>query len=213
MARLSAVLFDFGDTLLFSPDGAQVLVEEGVEAALAERLWHEIWAASKTPAELAKRRDLSPRLHREAWLGMFSRADAHVPGVSERLYQRVMTPAGWEPYPDTAATLRGLHDLAVAVGVISNVVSDLRPVFEAHGLDRYVASYTHSFEHGLEKPEAGLFLAACESLGKRPGETLMVGDSHLADGGAVEAGLPTLLLPPVPRGAERGLELVLRLFA
>jgi len=37
-------------------------------------------------------------------------------------------------------------------------------------------------------------------------------ETALRDGGALEAGLTVLLLPPVQRGAERGLDLVVRLF-
>ncbi len=39
----------------------------------------------------------------------------------------------------------------------------------------------------------------------RPEEALMVGDSHLADGAAVLAGMTALVLPAVPPGAVRGL--------
>jgi hypothetical protein len=39
----------------------------------------------------------------------------------------------------------------------------------------------------------------------------MVGDNHRTDGGAIESGLRTLLLPLPPPGATRGLEAVLRL--
>ena len=37
----------------------------------------------------------------------------------------------------------------------------------------------------------------------------MVGD-HVADGGAADAGLRTLLLPMTPTGSEHGLDAVLR---
>jgi len=37
----------------------------------------------------------------------------------------------------------------------------------------------------------------------------MVGD-HVADGGAADAGLRTLLLPMTPAGSEHGLDAVLR---
>jgi len=212
LGRLAAVLFDFGDTLFHSPSGARLLAEEGLEPAQAEGLWDEIWRDSKAVGELAKRRDLSPEAHRAAWTALFARADPLLPGVSGRLYERVMRPAGWTPYPDALPTVRELHAQGVRVGVISNITSPLRPVFEAHGFASLVGAYTHSFEHGHEKPERELFLAACGKLGSPPAETLMVGDSHLADGGGVEAGLPVLLLPPVRPGEPRGLDLVLRLF-
>jgi FMN phosphatase YigB (HAD superfamily) len=61
------------------------------------------------------------------------------------------------------------------------------------------------------KPDPALFGAACESLGVEPWEAVMVGGSALRDGGAVDAGIPALLLPPVPPGVTRGLAAVLRL--
>jgi len=64
---------------------------------------------------------------------------------------------------------------------------------------------------GVEKPDPAIFLAACAALGSAPERTLLVGDSHIADGGGVLAGLTVLLLPQVPRGAERGLSAVLGL--
>ena len=55
------------------------------------------------------------------------------------------------------------------------------------------------------------FLAACAALGVAPEHALMVGDNPLSDGGAVDAGLPTLLLPVVEPRQRRGLGAVLRL--
>jgi len=206
-----AVLFDFGDALFYSPSGAAVMVEAGMDRPTAEALWEEIWLASKTPEELATQRDRSPEAHRAGWTALFARADAHVPGLSRILYERIMDPINWLPYPDVSETLEGLKALQIRVGVLSNVTTHLRPVFARHGLDGLVDAYVHSFEHGLEKPDPELFLAACMQLGVSPARTLMVGDSHLTDGGAVGAGLSVLLLPQVSPGSVRGLELVVQL--
>ncbi len=206
-----AVLFDFGDTLFYSPSGAAVMAEAGMDRATAEALWDEIWLASKTPEELATQRDRSPEAHRAGWTALFTRADVHVPGLSHTLYDRIMDPINWLPYPDVSETLQGLIAMGIRVGVLSNITTHLRPVFARHRLDGLVDAYVHSFEHGLEKPDPGLFLTACNQLGVAPARALMVGDSHLTDGGAVGAGLSVLLLPPVPPGAVRGLERVLQL--
>ncbi len=206
-----AVLFDFGDTLFYSPSGAAVMVDVGVDRATAEALWEEIWLASKTPEELATQRDRSPEAHRAGWTALFARADTHAPRLSQLLYDRVMDPINWIPYPDVPDTLRGLKEWRIRVGVLSNITTHLRPVFAKHGLDRLVDAYVHSFEHGLEKPDPELFLTACTQLDVAPAQALMVGDSHLTDGGAVGAGLSVLLLPPVAPGAVRGLERVLQL--
>jgi HAD superfamily hydrolase (TIGR01509 family) len=210
---LRAALFDFGDTLFYSPDGAQVMVEAGVDATTAALTWSEIWRASRSSESQALKRDLSPALHRAGWLGLFSPAESLLPGLAELLYERVMTVELWTPYPDAHRVLRGLHRRGVPVGVVSNVASDLRPVFRRHGLEGYVAAFVHSYEHEMEKPDPRLFQVACARLDVEPVRTLMVGDSHLGDGGALAAGLTVLLLPPVPRGSSRGLDLAVRLVA
>lgn len=213
---IRAVLFDWGDTLFASPDAAQVIVEAAAERgarvayAAARALWDEIWAAGKTPEELAKGRDLSPELHRSGWTSLFGRADRLVPGLAPVLYERVMAPDRWVPYADTGPTLRALRERGLKVGIVSNVPRGLAPIFDARGLDGLVDAFTHSFEVGVEKPDARIFLAACGRLGVAPGQTLMVGDHAVADGGAVHAGLDFLHLEgDAAPGGVRGLGAVL----
>jgi HAD superfamily hydrolase (TIGR01549 family) len=213
------VLFDWGDTLFSPPDAGSIIVaaakERGVsvDAEHARALWDELWEAGKMPEELAKGRDLSAAAHREIWTGLFARADSAVPGIATTLYERVMDPRAWIPYPDTAPTLRALRARGIKIGIVSNVPQDLRPIFAAHGLADLVDSFTHSFEVGAEKPDPLIFVRACESLGTAPGETLMVGDHPVADAGALKAGLLFHLLPPdgavgKPRGLGRVVEIV-----
>jgi len=211
--RLRAALFDFGDTLFYSPDGGEVIAAEaGIGRPEADRLWSQIWTRSKTPEALAVGRDRSAALHRQAWLNLFKPADRYRPGLSELLYERVMDHQRWRPYPDTAPVLRALKRRRVRVGVVSNIPQDLAEVFESHRLGGLVDAFVHSFELGLEKPDPRLFQAACRRLRVAPRRALMVGDNQLSDGGAVEAGLEVLLLPPVPPGGRRGLDRVLRFF-
>ncbi|HKY51082.1 MAG TPA: HAD-IA family hydrolase [Candidatus Limnocylindria bacterium] len=219
MAAIRGVLFDWGDTLFSPPDAGQVIVtvarERGVriEPVEARALWDELWEAGKTPEELAKGRDLSADAHREVWTALFERAHGRVPGIARDLYERVMDPRAWIPYPDTAPTLRALRERDAKIGIVSNVPRDLRPIFAAAGLAELVDAFTHSFEVGAEKPDPAIFRKACERLGTRPQETLMVGDHALADGGAVKAGLRFHLLPPDaapdrPRGLGRVVAIV-----
>lgn len=221
MTAIRGVLFDWGDTLFSPPDAGTVIVsaaaERGVriEPADARALWSELWEAGKTPEELAKGRDLSSDAHREVWTALFERAHETVPGIASALYERVMDPEAWIPYPDTAPTLQALRARGTKIGVVSNVPRDLRPIFAARRLDRLVDSFTHSFEVGAEKPDPLIFRRACESLGTAPSETLMVGDHAVADGGAVKAGLHFHLLPPDaapdrPRGLASVVAMVAR---
>jgi putative hydrolase of the HAD superfamily len=219
LTAIRAVLFDWGDTLFSPPDAAQVIVTAAAERGVrvdpshAGAIWDELWEHGKTPEELAKGRDLSAEAHREVWTALFSRADVIAPGLGSALYERVMDPAVWIPYPDTEPTLRALRELGRKVGVVSNVPRELRPIFAAKGLEGLVDAFVHSFEVGAEKPDPAIFLRACEALGTAPGETLMVGDHAIADGGAVKAGLRFHLLPPNgapdrPRGLARVIDLV-----
>jgi HAD superfamily hydrolase (TIGR01509 family) len=211
---IRGVLFDWGDTLFSPPDAPAVIVaaaaERGVpiDPAEARVLWTDLWEAGKTPEELAKGRDLSAGAHRDVWTALFERADRRVPDIATTLYERVMDPGAWIPYPDTASTLRALRERGVRIGIVSNVPRDLRPIFSAAGLADLVDAFTHSFEVGAEKPAPAIFLRACERLGTRPEDTLMVGDHPVADGGAVKAGLRFHLLPADgaadrPRGLDR----------
>jgi len=213
---LRAVLFDWGDTLFHAPHAPEVIVSfaerSGVPMSIgtARGIWDELWAAGKTPDEIAKGRDLSPEAHRRVWTALFARADRVVPGLSRELYARVMDPHSWVPYADTRSTLEAIHHRGLRVGVVSNVPADLRPVFAKHGLEGLVDSFTHSFEVGAEKPDPAIFLAAARSLGVAPSETLMVGD-HIVDAGAERAGMRVYLLPAEFDGDVRGLDRVVTL--
>jgi len=208
---IEGVLFDWGDTLFAPPDAvpviAEVARERGVklDADRARAIWDDLWALGKTPVELAKGRDLSGEAHRTVWTSLFQTADALIPGIGRALYERVMDPAAWLPYPDTEPTLRALRERGVKVAIVSNVPRDLSDVFAAHGLASYVDAFVHSFQVGAEKPDPRIFLAACERIGTPPARTLMVGDHAITDGGAVVAGLQFHLLPPHEGHWTRGL--------
>src|SRR4029077_6591057 len=102
-APLRAVLFDWGDTLFHAPHAPEVIASfarsSGVQMSedRARALWDGIWAAGKTPEEIAKGRDLSMEAHRQVWMELFSRLDPEVPGLSSALYERVMDPRSWIP--------------------------------------------------------------------------------------------------------------------
>ena len=122
-----------------------------MERSRAEALWDEIWRASKTPEELAKGRDLSEAVHRASWLSLLGRAEPHAPGIATALYERVVATDGWLPYPDAAGVLSDLHARGMRIGVLSNIPSALRPLFERHGLASFVHAFVESHEQGREK--------------------------------------------------------------
>ena len=115
------------------------------------------------------------------------------------------------PYPDTTAVLKWLKVCGMRIGIVSDIHYHLAPHFDHYDLGQFVDSYTLSFEHGVQKPDPRLFQIALEQLGVGAAETLMVGDRANRDGGAAAVGITTLILPPVPNEAQRGLDIVLRL--
>ncbi len=204
---IKGVLFDFSGTL-FRIESAEswlraVLAETDIalsEAELvraAERLETAgalpggAWPARPLPDDLAAPwavRDRSAEAHRAAYTGLSRQVPLPDPRLHDALYDRHMTPAAWRPYPDTAEVLAALRGRGIAVGVVSNIGWDLRPVFREHGIDPYVGTYVLSYEHGIQKPDTRLFALACDALGIAPQDTLMVGDDRRADGGAAELG-------------------------
>ncbi|MET7385984.1 HAD family hydrolase [Streptomyces sp. NPDC005529] len=159
-----------------------------------------VWAA----------RDRSAAEHRAAFTGLSRLVSLPGPDLHDALYQRHMAPAAWTPYPDAAEVLGALRERGVAVGVVSNIGWDLRPVFREHGLDAHVGAYALSYEHGVQKPDPRLFAVACAALGVAPEDTLMVGDDRRADGGAAALGCAVHFVDHLPV-AERpdGLRAVL----
>jgi putative hydrolase of the HAD superfamily len=101
----------------------------------------------------------------------------------------------WIPHRDVAAVLARIRRSGSRIAVVSNVSHDIRPLMREHRLDTYIDAYVLSFEVGVAKPDPAIFQIACDRLGVRPGECLMVGDDPHADGGAADAGLATLILP------------------
>jgi putative hydrolase of the HAD superfamily len=214
---LRAVLFDLGHTLVYRKGESEAVVEEAaalgvtVDPATAEKLWNGVQLEARTQQAMAKGRDLSEAAHRREWLALYAPADELADGLATRLYERERNPDSWMLYPDVVPVLDALAARRVPLGIVSDTGWDYSEVLARAGLRDRFGSVVMSFEHGLVKPDGRLFAAACAELGVTPGETLMVGDNHLPDGGAILAGLTVLLLPPVPAGAERGLRHVLPL--
>ncbi|MET8694401.1 HAD family hydrolase [Streptomyces bauhiniae] len=203
---MTAVLFDFSGTLCRIESTESWLratlaatgtrMEEPQLSAAAAAL--EIAGAlpggaepTAVPEELTvtwAERDLDATSHRAAFTGLSRQVPLPELTLHDALYDRHMTPAAWTPYPDAAQVLGELRARGIAIGIVSNIGWDLRPVFREHGLDMYVDAYVLSYEHGVRKPDPRLFAAACAELGVEPEHTLMVGDNRVADGGAAGLG-------------------------
>lgn len=221
MSQFDAVLFDAGDTLIRLVGSGEMLVHRAAANIGAGRLdhdaiacaWQRVLDRSSTADELAKGRDLSSSRHREVWIALYQAAgcDDLTPGLSEALYEVTVGAESWEAFPDTLPTLEAVRERGLSVGVVSDTGFDLRPVLAHLGLAPLLDTVVMSFEYGVCKPAATVFLTACDQLHVDPARTLMVGDNPLTDSGAVTAGLCVFLLPPPAKDGPRGLGHILSL--
>jgi HAD superfamily hydrolase (TIGR01549 family) len=153
--------------------------------------------------------DCSAEEHRSATMLWFSEANLES-ALAEALYALDLEPVAHPFFEDVPETLQQLKTLGIKVAIVSDIHFDLRPEFELLGLDGLVNAYILSFEHGVQKPDPRIFMLALEHLGVSASDALMIGDRTERDGGAVQAGIRTLLLPP-ESGTRRGLDSVLAL--
>ncbi len=207
MVAVRAALFDFSGTLfrLEEDDSwfkGMAVDDKAVDGHVQAELMRRLTAPTGRSVRMGPEeyhawcnRDLAPHLHREAYLHVLRESgmsDHH----AESLYQRVITPACWTPYPDTTAVLRRLSALGVRTAVVSNIAFDVRPAFDAIGAR--VDEFVLSFEVGAVKPDPAIFNVALRRLGVSANEAVMVGDSEEADGGAAALGCGFVLVDPLP---------------
>jgi putative hydrolase of the HAD superfamily len=85
------------------------------------------------------------------------------------------------------------------LGIVSNFYGNLPTVCDNAKVRRYFGVIVDSAQVGFLKPDPRIFLAAVETLGIKPGRTVMVGDSLARDmAGARAAGMAHIWLAPHP---------------
>jgi HAD superfamily hydrolase (TIGR01509 family) len=209
MQPVRAVLFDYSGTLFRLEEDDSwfeglIVDDKLVDGHVQVELMRRLTAPTGRPVDMGPEeyhawvnRDLQPHLHREAYLHVLRESgmkDHH----AESLYQRVIDPDSWTPYPDSAAVLERLAALGIRTAIVSNIPFNVRPAFAAAGAaaDEYVLS----FEVGVVKPNHEIFEIALSRLGVSAQEAVMVGDSEEADGAARELGCGFVLVDPLPTG-------------
>ncbi len=217
-ADVRGVLFDFGYTLFSHAPLAETIgnCAQALGAAMSDEqaaaLAARIDAAAMAPEELVHPRDLDPAVWTQRWTTLYGITDEVVDGLGDAVYTAMHDPMQWVPYSETSRTLAILERHGISIGIISNTGWDVREVFSVHSLSEAVASFTLSYEIGLVKPDRQIFREACHRLEVVSGNVLMVGDDPRSDGGAVSAGIRTLLLPPaLTPGTDNGVGTVLDL--
>lgn len=94
-------------------------------------------------------------------------------------------------YEDSLPTLRRLRERGVRTALVSNCDHFAGPLVDALGLKDEVDALVLSFEVGVHKPSAGIYLAALEALGARAEQTVFVDDQPEYLDGAAALGIDT----------------------
>ncbi len=200
-----AITLDLDDTLWpFAPIGARI--EQGLHAFFLE---HSPATAARFP--IAAMRELRtavhaehPQLHhdlsalRRLTIERALRESGADPALAERAHAQFHRHRNTvDFYPDA---LDGLRRIAARVPVVA--VSNGNADLAAIGIADLFAAQLSAMRHGVPKPSACIFHAACALVDARPHETLHVGDDAMLDAlGAARAGLRTCWLH---RGDKEG---------
>ncbi|NKQ57109.1 HAD-IA family hydrolase [Amycolatopsis sp. K13G38] len=208
---IRAVMFDFSGTVFRLEQDESWLTHlkdangDPLDVEAQTELMRRMTAPSGQVVQLTEEyqyawenRDLDPALHRKIYLEVLRKSGLPQAEQAKALYDRMVDPGEWVPYPDTEAVLKGAAGRGVKVGVLSNIAFDIRPAFSARGFDAYVDEFVLSFEEGVIKPDPAIFRILLDRLGVAPEETLMIGDSEEADGGAKALGCAFALVDPLP---------------
>ncbi|MGH3988202.1 MAG: HAD family hydrolase [Pseudonocardiaceae bacterium] len=215
------VLLDWRGTLVVAPTDRWLVrtalrsIGRDGSSSEADEVLKLLRAADSTAVD-SSAIDTDPALHRAAFFSWFAEAGLDGP-LSEALYA-VESDVALNPFAnDVGRLLRALRRAGVRVGILSDIHVDLRPAFARHhNADGstwadLVDAWVLSFELGVAKPNPKIFAIALERLGLPAHEVLMVGDRGAWDGAAAEAGITTLILPPLRAVDEERLNRVLDL--
>jgi phosphoglycolate phosphatase len=191
---LRAVLFDLDGTLLdTAADIAlalnRALAEVGWPAVPPERVRRMIGRGSPVLIDRAAEfhgRTLDATLH----AALLDRFFHHYGALEES------GDCAAQPYEGAADALRELHGAGVRIAVVTNKYHRFAvALLKLRGLDGWIDCVVGGDTCVRRKPDPLPLLFACESLGCRTEEALMIGDSTNDVQAARAAGIPVLCVP------------------
>jgi putative hydrolase of the HAD superfamily len=205
---MKAVLFDVDFTLARpGPElGPEGYVRAGERHGLTlERARYE---EARDAALVDLRRHPELEHDDEIWFRFTERIVRGMGGDADSAYDcAVEITRGWERhenfdlYDDVTATLDGIREAGLGIGLVSNSARDVVEFARHHGLE--VDAGISSFHHGHTKPHASIFRAVLDLLGVEPAEAVMVGDTIADDiEGALAIGMRAILLDREDRRPE-----------
>ncbi len=193
MARISAIIFDAGGTLICpaQPVGetyARFAKNHGVKLK-AEATTEAFREAMKSSSPRPKGTVPSDGNDRAWWKkvvkgSLADRAFVDSPQFEiffEDVYLYYAKPEAWEIYPEVPEVLEALRDYPVDLIVLSNWDARLHTVLDGLGLGEQLPRRFISSELGWEKPDPAIYRHVADVLRLPAKSLLSVGDDHRND--------------------------------
>ena len=196
---IRGVVFDVGGTmhvsqkdpktiLAFSQTVLSLLAQNGMDILLSpEDFYEQLMKNSEAYKALSEQtgRELPPlAIWRDHFLKGFPVNETRLASLAEELCdlydgKRMKL----DPRPHLLETVEQLHQVGLAQGVISNIISRnfVPGILRHYGIDRYMSCVILSSQVGMRKPWPHMFRLAEEQLGLSARELAYVGDTISRD--------------------------------
>lgn len=193
MARIRAIVFDVGGTLIYPADPVGETY-----AHFAKTYGVRLPPEATTTAFREAMKSSSPRVKgtipsdgndRVWWKQVVTKSmpenafadPATFDAFFEAVYLHFSKPDAWGIYPEVLEVLEALRDHAVDLVVLSNWDGRLHSVLDGCGLGEYLPKRFISAELGWEKPDPAIYRHVAEIMRLQPGSLLSVGDDPRND--------------------------------
>jgi putative hydrolase of the HAD superfamily len=210
LRRYEAILLDMGYTLVHFDPPQDMIVQDALQAAGAERSVQQIRAAVDSvwgehyrdaarttfPATPEYDRQVEAEL-RSAFLHQLGLGgdQAFLDRYSQSLEASFKTPGVLRPYREVVDVLSALQQRGYRLGIVSNWSWNLLERVRQVELDRFFEIIWASAYAGCNKPHPGIFSQALAQMEVPAERTLYIGDSYEHDVvGARNAGIDPVLL-------------------
>ncbi len=195
---IKAVFFDWFNTLaVYDPPReelqSQAFREFGIDISPEEILpallvADKIYTDANAVLPVQKR---SPEEQNEFWVqyerGILSEAGINIDvepsvllGILKKA-QELSSGMKFALFDDVISTLKSVKERNLTTGLLTNLTTDMKPIFDDLGLNAYIDIVVTSGEVGFDKPEPAFFQAALQMANVNASEAVHVGDQPTTD--------------------------------
>lgn len=196
MTRPSAVVFDLFGTLVYEFPRSDWDAWLALSAAAVEadpEPFRRAWEATAVERQTGRLGDIEENLRTVAARAGAWPTDGQ---LAEALEARAALYRRWfVPRPGAEEVLTELRTRRTPTALVSMCAPDTPALWRASSLAGMVDAEVFSCEVGLRKPDAEIYLLACDRLGVEPSACLYVGDGSYRElTGASETGMRAVLV-------------------